>query len=43
MPIPDYIRDRFARPIPPDCCVVPNSLPIIANGDPASLGLRPLA
>lgn len=46
MPIPGYIRDRFARPIPPDCCVAPDSLPVIANGDPgvarvATIGLNP--
>lgn len=45
MPI-DYIMERFMRPIPPDCCVVPDSLPVIANGDPgvarvATIGLNP--
>lgn len=42
----DYIMERFMRPIPPDCCVAPNSLPVIANGDPgiarvATIGLNP--
>jgi len=46
MPIPDYIRDRLLRPIPPDCCVAPDTYPVIANGDPglariATVGLNP--
>ena len=45
MSIPNYILERFQRPIPPDCCV-PNCLPTIANGDPgiakvATVGLNP--
>ena len=46
MPIPDYIRDCLLRPIPPDCCVAPDTYPVIANGDPglariATVGLNP--
>ena len=46
MSIPDYILERLQRQIPPDCCVVPDSYPVIANGDPglariATIGLNP--
>ena len=46
MPIPDYILERFQRPIPPDCCVMQERWPVIANGDPgiakvATIGLNP--
>lgn len=46
MTIPGYIRDRLLRPIPPDCCVAPDTYPVIANGDPglariATVGLNP--
>ena len=46
MTIPCYILERLQRPIPPGCCVVPDSYPVIANGDPglartATVGLNP--
>ena len=46
MTIPDYILERLQRPIPPGCCVVRDSYPVIANGDPglartATVGLNP--
>lgn len=46
MTIPNYILERFQRPIPPDCCVQAGAYPVIANGDPglagiATVGLNP--
>jgi hypothetical protein len=41
-----YVEERIRRPVPPGCCVVPNSTPVVAFGNPetarvATLGLNP--
>ena len=32
--LPQELADRIRRPLPPDCSVVPGSLPVVAQGDP---------
>ncbi len=32
--VPQELTDRIRRPIPPDCSVVPRSLPVVAQGNP---------
>jgi hypothetical protein len=44
--IPEYIEKRIRKQIPKDCCVVPNSTPVVSFGDVrtarvATLGLNP--
>jgi hypothetical protein len=44
--MPAYVEARIREPIPPDCCVLPYSTPVVAFGNPqrsrvATLGLNP--
>ncbi len=34
--VPQELAERIRRPIPPDCSVVPGSLPVVAQGDPTT-------
>ncbi|MEO9220765.1 MAG: hypothetical protein ABI251_03125, partial [Mycobacteriaceae bacterium] len=41
--VPGELADRIRRPIPPDCSVVPGSLPVVAQGDPITARVATLS
>ena len=41
--VPPELADRIRRPIPPDCSVVPGSLPVVAQGDPITARVATLS